>query len=127
MTASSVLPVSVMQVRADAPKEVWTLHVTDDGRRLSIVPRLVEVHAYTLPRLGRRYGVTVSGSVVRQSDGVRTTNRRAVSFIFDDEEQTPGWPKHRLSETRSLDPEIVEFALDARRRIDAALGLAVAS
>lgn len=127
MTAPTAPPVYEMRVMALAPPDVWTLHVDDGGRRLSIAPESVEVSMWKPNKAAdARYHVAVRGRLVRQADGLVTGIRRIASFRFDEDEQS-GWNTRKLSETPSLDPELREFALEARRRIEAAIALAVAS
>lgn len=123
MSASATIvtpPVYEMKVSALPPDDVMLLTVVNDGRRLTILPEIIEVTYWKPKRADARLYVTVRGSLVRQSDGQLTTIRRVVSFRFPDD-VGPGYQIPFLDAIPSLDDELIAFAHDARRRIEAAV------
>jgi hypothetical protein len=124
-TPNNALPPSNVTMTLDLPDDVPSISRVDywTERRLTIKPTRVKV-SYNATLARRRDGrdteagwhIFVEGRVIRQSDGQLTTHRRGLIF---------GYVRTRVSDALidegHIDPLIVDFAHDARRRITLAV------
>jgi len=110
--------------------DAWVIEHADadNGRRLTIKPSRVKVSRSDYGRGRHRrisWSVYVEGRVIRQSDGELTTHRRGIGYAYPDDADrgylTP------LEGVDRLDPEILEFAMRARRMIEAAVEVEIHS
>lgn len=103
--------------------DAWVIdHVDEDTRRrLTIKPRRVKVHRSEFGSSSRRivsWTVYIEGAVIRQKDGEMTTHRRSIGYAYPGEKAGYLTPLHGVDR---IDPEILSFADQARRMIEAAV------
>lgn len=114
------LPISTIEIATHLPKLMTPIQEVDEysNRRLRIRPTRIVVRGWKPTRAPLSCYVTVEGHVIRLSDHVETMNRRSMSYRFED-----GDVGHRRLLTESdLDAELIEWARDAKRRIEIAFG-----